>query len=305
MRLNLDLVSEQLFRKQRKIASDYGIEHPDSAPGAFARQVITVLNQPPAPNPLQQEMDDRALFRAAVLAIWSSSTMWSSVVKRQDTVSKMLHQYDPIATVATNVSKVDLAKNLGSQYANDQANAMLRWATMLCETPNYYARVIRPVAEQLQQLAGAGNISDQELMLCLAVFFADGPPKRWQGYGHLPAFTRAAQLKLPGMGFAITCEFLRNLGWSGFKPDVHITRLFRHWTDTLQLPLDNYRQRAEELVGLVGRRTAHMVDSVQLGLAGIDLTPDGVDPSAAYNLVWLLGAYVEKKGHESDERYVE
>ena len=42
-----------------------------------------------------------------------------------------------------------------------------------------------------------------------------------------------------------------------------------------------------------------------LGLAGIDLTPTGVEASEADNLIWLLGAYVERKGGESRERYLD
>jgi hypothetical protein len=74
-------------------------------------------------------------------------------------------------------------------------------------------------------------------VLCLAVLFAEGPPKRWEGYEDLSVDIRSAPLKFPGMGFSICCEFFRNLGWSGFKPDVHITRLFQHWEITLTLPL--------------------------------------------------------------------
>ena len=305
MRFNLELVRNQLVTKQQTIASDYGIQHANRNPEAFARQIVTALNQPPVRDPLHQDIDDRSLYRAAVLAIWSSATKWASVIKRQDSVAKILHGYDPIKTYDSNVSKDDLANQLGSQYSKSQATRMLEWATLLVATPNYYGHVIRPIAEQLQRLAGAGNLTDQELMLCLAVLFAEGPPKRWEGYEDLSVDIRSAPLKFPGMGFPICCEFFRNLGWSGFKPDVHITRLFQHWEITLALPLGKYRPRAEELVALVGRRSATMIKSVQLGLAGIDLTPTGVEASEADNLIWLLGAYVERKGKESRERYLD
>ena len=48
-----------------------------------------------------------------------------------------------------------------------------------------------------------------------------------------------------------------------------------------------------------------MIKSVQLGLAGIDLMPTGFEASEADNLIWLLGAYVERKGRESRERYLD
>ena len=46
MRFNLELVRNQLVTKQQTIASDYGIQHADRNPEAFARQIVTALNQP-------------------------------------------------------------------------------------------------------------------------------------------------------------------------------------------------------------------------------------------------------------------
>ena len=133
MRFNLELVRNQLVTKQQMIASDYGIQHADRNPEAFARQIVTALNQPPVRDPLHQDIDDRSLYRAAVLAIWSSATKWASVIKRQDSVAKILHGYDPIKTYDSNVSKDDLANQLGSQYSKSQATKMLEWATLLDE----------------------------------------------------------------------------------------------------------------------------------------------------------------------------
>ena len=121
MRFNLELVRNQLVTKQRTIASDYGIQNPDRNPEAFARQIVTALNQPPVRGPLHQDIDDPSLYRAAVLAIWSSATKWASVIRRQDSVAKILHGYDPMKTHDSNVSKDDLANLLGSQYSKSQA----------------------------------------------------------------------------------------------------------------------------------------------------------------------------------------
>ena len=114
-----------------------------------------------------------------------------------------------------------------------------------------------------------------------------------------------AARKFRGMGFPIACEFLRNLGWSGFKPDVHITRLFDHWTHTLGLPIDDFRPRATELADLAGRgRSSEMTRHAQYSLAGIDLTPADITVSEADNLIWLLGKYIERRGRESNLSYV-
>jgi hypothetical protein len=58
------------------------------------------------------------------------------------------------------------------------------------------------------------------------------------------------------------------------------------------------------LVGLIGRNSATMIKPVQFGLAGLDLTPTGIPASEADNLIWLLGAYVERPGAETNLAYL-
>jgi hypothetical protein len=168
--------------------------------------------------------------------------------------------------------------------------------------------VIRLIAEQIQEIADTDEVTDPELLLCMAVYFALVDGGGWVGNSRLAAaghqLPAPAERKFAGMGFPICCEFFRNLGWSGFKPDTHITRLFDHWQSTLGLALDDYLPRARVLAGYVGRTDSELVKYVQYGLAGIDLTPVGVSPSRADNLIWLLGKYGETKGYESDGPYL-
>jgi hypothetical protein len=47
-----------------------------------------------------------------------------------------------------------------------------------------------------------------------------------------------------------------------------------------------------------------MAKYLKYSLIGIEATPRGVPHSFTDNLVWLLGAYLERKGKESDTSYV-
>lgn len=120
------------------------------------------------------------------------------------------------------------------------------------------------------------------------------------GYLSNPPITR--KVKWPGMGFALGSEFLRNLGWSGFKPDRHIKRLFHCWIGTR---LDADIAPTSEIVQmLIGRRDSLTTENAKYSLIGVEVSPPGYSFSEIDNLVWLLGAYVERKGKESGCNYL-
>ena len=141
-----------------------------------------------------------------------------------------------------------------------------------------------------------------EIVPCVAVLMGDPPSDRsWMRL--FPEVIRPPSLaswKLPGMGAILASEFLRNLGWSGFKPDRHVKRLFDQWFPDV---LEACRPRAHELVTLCGRNTKDAKDFLTYSLVGIAVTPTGRTYSEIDNVVWALGAYVEKKGRESGTRY--
>ena len=62
--------------------------------------------------------------------------------------------------------------------------------------------------------------------------------------------------------------------------------------------------RARGLAALIGRRDSGTVDFIAYSLAGQAITPPGTSYSVADNLIWALGAYVEKKGRESNRSYL-
>ena len=103
-------------------------------------------------------------------------------------------------------------------------------------------------------------------------------------------------------GFVLACEFLRNLYWDGFKPDRHIQRLLGRWfpEDTADLSARAGRLATE----VIGSRSESLVEPLQFALLGMQVSPPGELFSKVDNLLWVLGAYVEKKGRESDTDYL-
>ena len=61
---------------------------------------------------------------------------------------------------------------------------------------------------------------------------------------------------------------------------------------------------ADRLAGLIGLKKKELRNYLAYSAKGISVTPDGMQHSHADNLVWMLGAYVETRNHESDECYV-
>lgn len=101
--------------------------------------------------------------------------------------------------------------------------------------------------------------------------------------------------KLPGMGFALACEFLRNLGWNGFKPrHAHQTiARKRRWLSLRQNDL--FMTEAFGLADVLGSGEKGVVCNIRYSLAGLSITPDGEPASRIDNMVWLIGANIEKK----------
>lgn len=108
--------------------------------------------------------------------------------------------------------------------------------------------------------------------------------------------------KAPGMRPVLASEFLRNLGWNGFKPDRHVQRLLSRWCPEFVAEQDG---RVDELCGILGTQAKDVRGFLRFSLAGIGLAPPDWLLSHVDNLVWALGAYVEKKGKESDRDYLD
>ena len=89
--------------------------------------------------------------------------------------------------------------------------------------------------------------------------------------------------------------------WPGYKPDRHVIRLVRRWAPEV---VAVQQAKVDALMTVLGRRTKDVRAFLEVSLAALELTPPGTDPSQVDNLVWALGAMVEKMGKESTRAYL-
>jgi hypothetical protein len=118
------------------------------------------------------------------------------------------------------------------QGKSADAVAIRRWARLLTEVEDYYGYVrdLGSFFRQRPQERFDTSLADFELLLCIAGYLGDSPVSHPE-ISHLDAayLPDPTYWKLPGMRYVLASEFLRNLGWEGFKPDRHIQRLFDRW----------------------------------------------------------------------------
>lgn len=311
MKLDLELIKQRLFsdsRAQREILQDYGITVQPPDADAMAAALVAQLEQLPVDDPLAQNPNNADVFRAAVMALGSNSRAWVTFLKAEPKLSDLLGGYDPAYThyafEAGDLGIDDLKTCLPGQSSSADAVAIRRWSRLLTEVGDYYGYV-RDLGSffrgRAQERFGA-SLPDSELFLCIAGYLGD-PPVSYPEIWHLDAayLPDPTYRKLPGMRYILASEFLRNLRWEGFKPDRHIQRLFGRWYPQ---GVAQVRPEVERLQWLIGRKSKSLSEYLTYSLVGISLSPLGATLSEVDNLVWLLGAYVEKKGKESDRTYL-
>jgi hypothetical protein len=296
VKLNIPKIESTLFDHVReKISCDFGVSLHAVSPNQLVQGVVNCFNQSPCSDPLSRVVTDREVFRAAVWAIGSIQRNWLAFLTAETKLRTLLFQYDPVSVAsavrAGALQQKDITTLLpGITQAND-ASSILKWATCLATNPNYYDRTIKEFAQAALQ--NERTLSIAELMLCLAGAIGFGDDRY--------------PLKAPGMGFPIASEFLRNLGWNGFKPDSHIIRLFEWW----ELPTAvNVSQDISRLTDALEksykalRPSSSLTRHLRYSLLGISVTPTGYTFTEVDNRVWLLARYVERKGSESAENYL-
>jgi hypothetical protein len=291
VRANLQLIKQRLFDcAGEKIAHDYGFNFPITSE-KLAEQVLQSLDQHACENPIDKEYDNNTIFRAVVRAIGSNSRKWTTFLKNEPQIAQMLSCFQVEEVERKRPSCFELASLLPGQSATADACAILNWAHLLSENQNYYAGVVQASTEIKSRFLEREKrcMPLDKLFLCVVAHFTD-------------ASRRSQARKWSGMGFALGSEFLRNLGWNGFKPDRHIKRLLNRWTKD-QI---NVQQSTEQLRLTISRRDSALLDNLRWSLTGMEITPDDhrKNFSQVDNLVWLLGAYVEKKGRESNYDYI-
>jgi hypothetical protein len=295
--VDVDAVCDSLFRDPRicgKLAGDYGFDVP-STQAALRQALVASFEQVRVTGSDSTPAGTSEVFRAAVRALGSNSRNWWRFVRGEPKLRALLKGYDPGAAaravgsgaLATN----EIARYLPGQTGSADARAVVKWAQLLADAPNFHAALLR-----LRDRLGHTKAKPSELPLLAAAilgFGASGPRGAEPPRG-------LATWKAPGMGPILASEFLRNLHWSAFKPDRHIQRLLGRWFPDL---LPRCHLRAQVLSQILGTNRADLTRFLEYSLLGIAVTPRTSSFTEVDNLVWALGAYVEKKGRESARCY--
>ncbi len=307
MQIDIQAIKDRLFSNEAvrsRIARDFGLPDIQTDADEFAASVLYKLGQRPSPTPLDQKLSNAEVFRAAVRALGSNQRKWADYLGNESRIAEVLCGFDP--GEASKCARVEnIARWLPGQSSNADARAILEWAMLLSSDVNYYQSIkYLGTAFRSHSLNDYNEpLTDAELLLCI-VGYLGKPSNRWAGAVHLDIAVRELPYrywKTRGMGYVLASEFLRNLGWNGFKPDRHIARLFSRWLPEQGSVVLGRVRRLESLIGC----TAKPLESyLKYSLTGNSVAPRDLPLSQVDNLVWLLGAYLERKGLESADRYL-
>lgn len=301
--IDLNKVIEACFSNggiRKRICEDYGVED-SGTPQELASELVRSFGQaPPEGHSWEGRLENRCVFRAAVLAIGSNSRKWATFRKHEDRLREILFGYDPASVRKKLHSSQSMERGikacLPGLTAGNDCKAILRWAELLGDSPPYYDGLI----ELRRRIAALPQVKDNEVVPLVAGVLGIGSNRineRWPPPGNLETW------KAPGMRFTLACEFLRNLHWETFKPDRHIQRLLGLWFPAGAASLEERANLlAREVLG--SRNKALVVKPLQFSLLGMQVSPADRQINAVDNLVWLLGAKVEKEGEESQTNYV-
>ncbi|MEK6244357.1 MAG: hypothetical protein AABM33_07620 [Pseudomonadota bacterium] len=312
-KIDLERVADALFKdpKQRgRIARDYGISDQFGTAGEFVDRLVKALDQAPVADPLTREnLSPRRVYRAAVMALGSNSRKWAAFLRQEEALSRKLHGYDPEKLSVSDIHVEELLPYFPGLTCTKDAKAVVNWLARL-KSRDFSEELV--ACTQAVENAWAHSFSNSgdglklaHRMPVLSVFMSQ-PQILSEAYAFLSESgveRSASALKLPGMGPTLASEFFRNLGWSGFKPDRHVRRLLERWLSSAQRA--RFDEEVRDMALMLGWGGNNEVeDFLRYSIAGLSVTPDEVPYSRVDNLVWLLGAYVEKKNRESEERYL-
>ena len=235
----------------------------------------------------------RDVYRAAVRAIGSSARSWSRYCAQEPRLEEVLCGFEPERVIKLDKDRTrgQILQLLGGQSATRDANAILSWAMRLNARPDEYRRLLQ-IRRSAIEVLGVECLKPADAEITALVAATIGMPSRYQE-------ERWGQdIKTPGMRPVLASEFLRNLGWSGFKPDRHVERLLAGWFGIGE----HDRQRAKKLMAPLALSGAPTLNFMMLAVLGIRTSPPGMQISRVDQLVWLYGAYFETKRSQSRMR---
>lgn len=302
-RLPLSAIRKALFEQAQwseRVRKLYNIEAVLS--GSDLEKEIARLFGQRVCDPKSQCLSQNEVFEAVTKALGSNMRSWARVYNNLTEISHLLFSYS-----VTEVSKIEgedfekLAEQLyglfGGQTGRRDATNILRNAQLLSQTPDFYAYLLNVRAFIHDSIEDA---SASELTAGTALFIgSSGLNKKAKIKQTLH------QTKLHGMGPVLASEFLRNMGWSGFKPDRHIIRLLSKWYNESEREaiIGNRLEKFEATFGTLRKDDECFL---RFSILGEMLTPQGEEVNAADQLVWLYGSLLRKKAFDvpfCDELY--
>jgi hypothetical protein len=300
MKIDLEKIQSRLFENETvraRILKDFGIAQNPVNARHFVSLVVDALKQPVAPQPLQQAVTNGEMFEAAVRALGSNSRNWCHFLRNETQIRILLEGYDPQAALKSFHNHPDILNKIEShlvgQTSSQDAQSMFMWALILSKRGDFYKEIVR-VSQKLRddyKALHAETLDDSDLALCIV--------------GHFANESCSGAFKFPGMRYILASEFLKNLGWSCFKPDRHVQRLFDKWFGNQNAALINQEELVNfESLILGGKEDKELRTFLEYSMLGKTVSPAGSSFSQVDNMVWLLGKYIEKKGKETSTVYV-
>ena len=308
-KLNIAAVQDALFANWATIAPKYPTLGTPGTSQEMADGLIKILDQHEQADPIGAIVPAPRVFEQVVRAIGSSQTDWSVFLRRLPVIEKCLHGFQPdkVAAVlneggtAGEQLRATLKASLQSVYAQAQVDGICGWASILAEDPDHYGHIQRLAAALQANNRTIGTNARTTAALAAIIGGEDKLPGKVTSYlASIGVQTPTGGWKSPGMRFALAAEFLRNVGWPGFKPDTHIMRLFEQWIPNV---LEQAADDAREMANSLGFGDQTTIKNIQFSLAGLAITPDGTSPSVADNLLWLLGSQVHTTRHAKVHGY--
>ncbi|MEY8743905.1 hypothetical protein AB9M62_31575 [Bacillales bacterium AN1005] len=295
-KLNIKRITQHLWEDphiRKKLEIEYNLGKSFSS-DEFSKSIIQALKQPV--QNIFREVSNNEVFEAATKALGSNSRQWGKFSAKEHELRELLENYDPLKVYAKwNFHFENEVKNyFPGQTRKNDVTAVFQWSQKLTHIENFYQNYIMKLASAFLKKAQDIEISlSNEQLLLLVCGFCANPPKKTT---LLSMHYDSNCYKFFGMGYILSSEFLRNLGWNGFKPDRHIKRLFDLWynseTKSDYSDIRLYHQ-------LLYSKRKELNEFILYSQIGHSITPTNMTYSEVDNLLWAFGAYVAKKGKEA------